>query len=166
MRSTRSTRSARSALGLTPCGPVAAASEPPGSRPHPSRALGRVTHHAGPEAQRFAELTLCIQDTTLCASRLWRLPRLAELRLRGNLLPLAAYRRACAQLPTLALLDGDPVRRGPDAYGYSVDARACRPPARRGTARRRTDSLQYRTNPDPTSPSSLPHLSASTSPSP
>ena len=56
--------------------------------------------------------TLRIQTATPCASRLWRLPRLAELRLRGNLLPLAAYRRACAQLPSLALLDGDPVRRG------------------------------------------------------
>jgi len=65
--------------------------------------------------------------------RLWRLPRLAELRLRGNLLPLAAYRRACAQLPTLALLDGDPVRHGPNTYGYSVDARGCRQP---GAARR------------------------------
>ena len=38
---------------------------------------------------------------------LWNLPVLAELRLRGNLLALSSYRRACrANLPELQSLDG------------------------------------------------------------
>ena len=43
---------------------------------------------------------------------LWALGGLADLRLRGNMLPLASYRRLCAQhLPSLATIDGVPTGR-------------------------------------------------------
>lgn len=81
----------------------------------------RITHLDG-AAQLALLQSLDLECNSLSSleslTPLWNLRSLTELRLRGNVLPIAAYRRTCAaKLPLLRSLDGSDMEGPPDGGG-------------------------------------------------